>query len=243
MFPAGQVTVSAGSGPTFTTGPAPGYQAGFVQVSARLSGCAGSATLTQRVDLGQGTLVINDGQQGSSCAESEATFAITQGYDPLSTYTWTVSQGRISAGQGTDQITVSDLPFGQYQLQVYLRGTATCPGAPDAEQAYAHNYYTRSPDGSFCVDNPSLRAAEPTATLYPNPSSDQVEVHLTGPTTPADALTVRLFDGYGRLRGELRGTGQAVLRLPTHHLPAGLYLVHLQRGARVLSRQQLKIVH
>ncbi|HEX8506760.1 MAG TPA: T9SS type A sorting domain-containing protein [Hymenobacter sp.] len=79
-----------------------------------------------------------------------------------------------------------------------------------------------------------------TATLYPNPAKETVDVHVEN----ADAtrpVTVRLFDSYGQARAEQISRGAETVRLVTNKLPAGLYFVHILRGKEVLSRQQLRI--
>lgn len=108
---------------------------------------------------------------------------------------------------------------------------------------YQRDYYTRSPDGSFCEQLRVASSPQPTATLYPNPADKSVDVYITNATESTTPYTVRLFDSYGRQRAEQVSKGEKAIRLKTDHLPAGLYFVHILQGTQVLSREQLKIVH
>ncbi len=72
-----------------------------------------------------------------------------------------------------------------------------------------------------------------------------MEVHLSeaslAAASPAEPVMVRLFDAQGQPRAEQRSHGERVLRLKTDKLPTGLYFIHILRGQKVLSRQQLRI--
>ena len=85
-----------------------------------------------------------------------------------------------------------------------------------------------------------MRAVAARATLYPNPATSSVDVHLDN-ADAAHPVTVRLFDGYGRPCAEQASRGEATLRLRTGHLPAGLYYVHLLQGGRVVKREPLQL--
>ncbi|WP_151086968.1 T9SS type A sorting domain-containing protein [Hymenobacter baengnokdamensis] len=206
----------------------------FANPALHLTGLACQQCLTQ------GYLTINDGSTpAATCAPTSAVFSISASQGTQGPYTWQVSQGSIDSGQGTSQITVSGLPFQAYTLQVQVSAPATCAGAADLTQQLSQSYYTRSPDGSLCLNDGASFAA-----LYPNPATDAVEVHLTAATTTsatASPLTARLFDAYGQPRAEQTSHGEAVLRLSTRQLPAGLYFVHLVRKGTVIGRQQLRI--
>ncbi len=217
----------------------------FANPALNLTGLAYRSCLTN------GVLTVNNGPNSGTCAPSSATFTLTESVGTAGPYTWQVSHGTISAGQGSSQITVSGLPYQAYTLTVQVSAPATC-GGPDLSQYYSQDYYTRSPDGNYCLSDGGLVA------LYPNPAREMLDVHLTPASAPAPSLaptnapapngasapiTVRLFDAQGRARAEQVSQGEATLRLLTAKLPAGLYFVHITRGPQVLIRQQLKIEH
>jgi hypothetical protein len=241
-------TVSPDGRATFTTPtagatsvtlvPASGAS-GIVTLTASLSNGCFSTTASRTVAVGEGSMLINDSKNTPTCAVPDATFAITTSYGAPSPYTWQVSAGTISSGQGTGQITVSNLPFQQYRLDVSVASPATCGGSTPIEGFYSQDYYTRN-GLENCPQYLSRNAAAPTATLYPNPAKETVDVHVEN-ADAAHPVTVRLFDGYGRARAEQTSTGAASVRLTTDKLPAGLYFVHILRGREVLSRQQLRI--
>ncbi|GAB3861244.1 hypothetical protein GCM10028822_40420 [Hymenobacter terrigena] len=239
--PAGLVTL-----PTTTAGatsisvvPASGSSTGLVTLTAQISNGCYSTTASRRVAVGQGFLVIDDNDQSERCAEPTTSFTLTEVVGVQGPFTWQVSQGTIQAGQGTNTITVSGLPAQQYQLLASVTAPSACPGASDVSASGSHFYIVGTP-GQYCSMRPAARRAAPTATLYPNPARETVDVHVEN----ADAVhpvTVRLYDGYGRPRAEQTSTGAASVRLATDKLPAGLYFVHILRGKEVLSRQQLRI--
>lgn len=88
------------------------------------------------------------------------------------------------------------------------------------------------------------------ATVYPNPASDQVAIQLNTISNPAEAGTkstgsssiVRLYDAYGKLCLEQRAAAdQEVLSLNTTSLPAGVYVVSISGPNGATIRQRLKI--
>ncbi len=245
--PAGLVTLppnTAGATSTVVA-PASGGASGLVTLTAFLSNGCYSTTATRQIAVGQGYVSISGASATGQewCAEPTATFAIAESYGVKDTYTWQVSDGYIDSGQGTPQITLAGLPYQHYQLQLSVSVDSNCPGAPPVERSVYQGYYIQHPITKS--DCPYLktgnRAASPhTAALYPNPARETVDVQVTN-ATAAHPVTVRLFDGYGRPRAEQTSTGAASVRLATDKLPAGLYFVHVLRGAEVLSRQQLRI--
>ena len=240
--PAGLVTLpsSTAGATSISVVPASGTSTGVVTLTASISNGCYNTTAIRKVAVGQGFLVVNDNQNNETCAIPSTEFAITEGYGAQGPYTWQVSAGYISGGQGTGQITVAGLPYQNYRLTVHVSSPASCPGTAPLEVSFYQDYATQL-GGLFC---PQYRSAAsppaPIATLYPNPAKETVDVHIEN----ADAtqpVTVRLFDGYGQPRAEQVSTGAATVRLKTDHLPAGLYFVHILRGSKVLSRQQLRI--
>ena len=218
---------------------------GLITLTANLSNGCFSTTTSRKVAVGQGFLVVNDGRNTPTCATPSVEYRISEGYGAQGPYTWQVSAGFIESGQGTDRIIVQGLPYQDYRFVATVSSPATCPGAPALQAIYRQDYYTQEPGEAFPC--PRFRPAPsptvaPTATLYPNPARETVDVHLEQADASAAApVTVRLFDGYGRARAERTSHGETTVRLPTEALPAGLYFVHILRGRQVLSRQQLRI--
>ena len=93
-------------------------------------------------------------------------------------------------------------------------------------------------------------------TLSPNPATDEVVVApiaaTPGPATgargaaptsrPGGISTVRVYDSYGRLRHAQPGNGDTAVVLRLQALPVGFYVVHIEQGGAVVSRQHLQIV-
>ncbi|MDO7885950.1 T9SS type A sorting domain-containing protein [Hymenobacter cheonanensis] len=175
------------------------------------------------------------------CAGLPAT--LTASGDNLGTdYRWVINGQAQPQFNGQTEVnyTLPTDPAIDY-LPVTVAVSSACAG-PNPLQATSYFHVTHDAD---CANNLTGPTTESTATLYPNPAREAVEVHLSpGSAASASAknpITVRLFDGQGRPRAEQQSHGEQVLRLKTDKLPAGLYFVHIMRGQQVLSRQQLKI--
>lgn len=243
--PAGLVTfttptVGANSVTIVPTASGSGFS-GTITLTAQLSnGCYTTTTPARTIAVGQGFIVINDRQAPDVCASQSMVFTVTEAYgtQPNAQYTWQVNHGFIAVGQGTSQIQVSGLPNADYEIEVTVSAPSACPGSPI--QTLFGQYVLYNPGtGVYCNPYRSAGPVMPTATLYPNPAKETVDVHVDN-ADAAHPVTVRLFDAYGRPRAEQISSGAAV-RLATDKLPAGLYFVHILRGKEVLSRQQLRI--
>lgn len=241
--PAGLVTlpaITAGATSIAVT-PASGVTSGFVTLTAQISNGCFSGTATRRVAIGDGYMVVNDNQNPRTCAVPSATFTITEKYGAPGPYTWFVSYGTIASGQGTSQIQVTNLPYQDMTLYVYVSSPVACTSSTrnyvetEFFQEYIGNPYSGCQP--FRVASGGTGA---TASLYPNPARETVDVHIENASAAAP-VTVRLFDSYGQPRTEQTSHGETTLRLNTEKLPTGLYFVHILRGQQVLSRQQLRI--
>jgi len=239
--PAGLVTFTTPTaGATSVTLIPASAATGLVTLTAQISnGCYSTTTAPLRVAVGAGFLVVDNNLSPEQCAESSTSFAITANYGAQGPFTWQVSEGVISSGQGSDQITVTSLPYQQYTLSASVTSPATCPGAGSVDGNGQHNYVIGQGTLS-CSFRAAAPPAKPTAALYPNPARETVDVHVDN-ASAAQPVTVRLFDSYGQLRAEQTSTAAATVRLKTDQLPTGLYFVHILRGKAVLSRQQLRI--
>lgn len=228
-IPPNLFTVASGTGPTFQTSNAANGGA-VIQLAISSGGCA-PTTLFKDVAVGvSGSPATAGPDWGNDCGRINRLCRIDN-FDPLATYAISVTGALNLVGLGvtsTGTYTVASGPNGGQPGYIEITATNGC-GTSDVS---ALEVYTPCGDPG--------RPAAPTATLYPNPARETVDVHVEN-ASAAHPVTVRLFDGYGRPRAEQTSTGAASVRLATDKLPAGLYFVHVLRGREVLSRQQLRI--
>nr|WP_277881617.1 T9SS type A sorting domain-containing protein [Hymenobacter cyanobacteriorum] len=209
------------SGNTFTLSD--GSAIGLATVLATLNGDCGSFTISKVVSIGKpNPTVRNLAQPG------EPTFCVfTAPAVPGAGYRWYVDNRLVADANGIE----FEYYFGcRITHVISYEFINDCP-APGAR-----------PSASVTGECRPRTQQAATATLYPNPASESVDVHVENADDDPQPLTVRLFDSQGRPRAEHTGpAGQATIRLRTDKLPAGLYFVHILRGPQVLSRQPLQI--
>ncbi|MDO7850735.1 T9SS type A sorting domain-containing protein [Hymenobacter convexus] len=208
---------------------------GVVTIYANLSNGCFSTIASRRVAVGEGMMEINNGISNPTCATTGIVFNLTSSIGVPGPYTWTTSAGYLSSNNGGQSMLIDGLPFQDYTLTVTVSSPSYCQGAPDVQAVYYQDYYTQG-----CPSYRSAQADKPSATLYPNPARETVDVHVEN-ADAAHPVTVRLFDSYGRPCAEQASRGEATLRLNTDKLPAGLYYVHLLQGGKVVKREQLQI--
>ena len=242
VSPAGLATFTTPTAGATTVGLTPtSGLVGLVTVSATITNGCFSTTASRVLTVGGGIMEINNGRSTPTCATTGIVFDLTTAFGVQGPYTWQTSAGYISSNQGGPSVLIDGLPFQDYQLTVTVSSPSSCPGAPPVQAVYYQDYYTRAPDGSFCQPyRVASGGTGATASLYPNPAKETVDVHIENASAAAP-VTVRLFDSYGQPRTEQTSHGETTLRLNTEKLPTGLYFVHILRGQQVLSRQQLRI--
>lgn len=228
-IPANLFTVASGTGPTFQTSNA-ANGGGVIQLAISSGGCTPTNIFKDVAVGAPGSPATAGPDWGNDCGRINRVCRIDN-FDPLATYAISVTGALNLVGLGvtsTGTYTVASGPIGGQLGHIEITATNAC-GTSDVS---ALDVYTPCGDAG--------RRTASTATLYPNPAKETVDVHVE----QADAthpVTVRLFDGYGQSRAEQTSTGATSVRLATDNLPAGLYFVHILRGQQVLSRQQLRI--
>ena len=196
--------------------------AGLGTVQATLNSDCGTFTLAKPVAVGK----PNPRAVKTSGPGEPTNYTFTAPMVPGASYNWYVDNNLISDENS-------------YELFYYFG----CNVTHVISYAFANDCNTTGnrPSATRTGEcRPRARAdAGTTATLYPNPAKETVDVHLEN--ADAAPVTVRLFDSYGQPRTEQTSHGETTLRLNTEKLPTGLYFVHILRGQQVLSRQQLRI--
>ena len=82
--------------------------------------------------------------------------------------------------------------------------------------------------------------------VYPNPASGVVSILFS--TIETSKIKLELYDMSGKLvknlyEGVLNKNAQRKIELQTKSLPAGIYMVSLQTGNRIVSRNKLVVTN
>lgn len=218
------VTSASGAGPTFvatTTG-----SSGVLTLTATVTSECGMFSVERRVYVGAPEYPnVLQLEPLDGCNNLAAAFQISN-YNPADfAYTLTTTGGLRKFG-GIRSDGTFTIKAGSTGGSVLVTATNTCGGTTSQTDIVLEGC------GAYAY------------TLSPNPAADEVQVQETGPEPTAKnggISSVRVYDGYGRLRLERPGHGARALRLPLRELPDGLYTVHVLRGNAVVSRQRLQI--
>lgn len=238
VSPSGIVTPNSGMGNSFSVQALSGA-GGQATIQATLI-TGGSCELPlPSISLAVGASYVGIGIYGG-CGGLPATFTAS-GQSLGTNYRWTIN-GQAQA-QFNDQAQITyTLPSDPsiYQIPVMVTVASTCPGSGTLSDTY--NVVIEH--GAGCANE--IVVAQPpgptpvTASIYPNPAHESVYVHLENANV-SQPTTVRLFDSQGQLRLEQVSKGEATIALKVNSLLPGIYLVHVLRSNKVITRQQLQI--
>ncbi len=221
--PANLFTVASGTSPTFQTSNA-ADGSGIIQLTIS-GGCA--PVMSKEVTVGRPASPATRGPNwGGDCGPVSKVCRVDN-YDPEAQYVINVSGALRLIGRGVRSdgtYTVRCGGTGGEMGRIEITANNNC----GTSTISALNVTTPCGDNQFA------------ATLYPNPATESVDVHIENADI-AQSIIVRLFDNLGRPRAEQTSAGQEIVHLRTAELPAGFYFVHILRGNEVLSRQQLRI--
>lgn len=91
-------------------------------------------------------------------------------------------------------------------------------------------------DEDATVSTAEATAAPLAVRLFPNPAMDEINLLLEG--APSGRTEVRLFNLQGQLLQDQPFAGaQQLITLSTAQLPAGLYVVHIRQGERMVAKR------
>jgi len=214
--------------------PASGYTGNStVQVVATRSGYAASAPLSRAVRIGPPELIdLQEDSEASDPCLNIAWFTILN-YDPLLTYSGTGLAGRVGDGR----FRVKGRP-GSSSAAFTITVTNACGSTSTSSVAsfpdcgYRYAAHPNPADDDLTIeqtsnDNSSFSAAR------------SASAAATAGSTP---FTVRLYDMYGTLHMQQTASA-ATLQLPVATLPAGLYLLRIEAGGKLVESHQLQITH
>lgn len=127
--------------------------------------------------------------------------------DPNVTYNWIATNGNITGGQGTNEVTVEWIGSGNIQVDLTDGG---CQGTDNMD-------VTANPTGLDEV-------AGINASVYPNPSNGLFNLRLEN----TDELSVRIMDISGKVLRSNQLSGSTLYTLDMETAPTGVYILELE---------------
>ena len=146
-----------------------------------------------------------------------------------STYTWEVTGGTISDGQGTYMITVEWGVPGSGTVTVTEETTAGCEGSSEVFEVFIDN----------CTDI-SETGADDDVAVYPNPAKSMLNIEFNNET--GAEYQVMIYNHLGQIvyqSEKVSTTGKQKLELNIAHLTEGLYFVKISSGEKVVITKQI----
>jgi hypothetical protein len=220
--PAGTTISGSATGSTILLNFSPTFTSGVLIVAANSSMCApatgtprSSSTIWGRPN-NPGAITANP---NVFCSGGVVNFSVTPA-SPLPTYNWTISNGTIDAGQGSNNI---DVIWGvNVAGMVSVRAMNGCGiSAGTSSQSFS----------SGCREEGGGSAAA-AFSVYPNPAHDNVTVSID--VKENTDFTLQLTDVSGRVILSQNVTGTAGLNtyhLNLTHLSKGVYMLYVQSAS------------
>lgn len=146
-----------------------------------------------------------------------------------STYVWTVTNGTISSGQGSNQVTVLWSTTGNGTVKVVETSAATCAGTSPVVSVVI----------SPCTGTEEAKTEG--LNIYPNPASDQLNVSFVDASNTA--LTVKIFNQLGKEVYKSVSTNSAdhsQMQIDISHLNPGTYILQIISDNQVYSKHFVK---
>lgn len=144
---------------------------------------------------------------GESNIEPGTTYTYSVPQDPDVTYDWTVLNGSIESGQGTNEIEVIWNGNGVVEVNLTDGGCEGADGMPVTAIATG-------------IDE----VAGINASIYPNPNNGLFNVQLGN----SETVTARLVDVTGKIISSQQLSGSTVYTLDMQTAPSGIYILELE---------------
>jgi len=138
---------------------------------------------------------------------------------PAVNYNWAITQGTITAGQGTDNI---DVTWGTGTGNVTVNATNTCGASSNRVQTFS----------SVCREESFSYTQDDLYSVYPNPAHDEITINVNVKETTD--ISVQLMDMSGRVvltQNEILSTGLNLINLSLVQLSKGIYMLEVKSTA------------
>ena len=150
---------------------------------------------------------ISTSISGDSNVEPGTTYTYSVPQDPNVTYNWTVTNGSIESGQGTNEIEVIWSGSGDVEVDLTDDG---CQGTDDL----AVTAITTGLDEVAGIN----------ASVYPNPSNGEFNLRVAS----TDVLQVRVIDVSGKVIMSNQVAGSNLYALDLNNVKSGIYILELE---------------
>jgi hypothetical protein len=177
----------------------------WLSENASLTG--GAFSIVQSLVVPADYAEISTSITGDSNVEPGQTYTYSVPQDPNVTYNWTVTNGTIQSGQGTNEIEVIWSGSGNVEVDLTDGG---CAG----EDNMAVTAIATGLDEVAGIN----------ASLYPNPNNGIFTLQLDN----TEPLNVRVLDVSGKLLSSQQLSGSTMYRLSLVSAPIGVYILELE---------------
>lgn len=177
----------------------------WLSENASLTG--GAFSIVQSLVVPADYAEISTTISGDSNIEPGTTYAYSVPQDPNVTYNWTVTNGTIQSGQGTEEIEVVWSGSGDVAVDLTDGG---CAGTDDL----AVTAITTGLDEVAGIN----------ASVYPNPSNGQFNLRVEN----TDELLVRVMDVSGKVILSNQFAGSNLYSLDLNNVKSGIYILEVE---------------
>jgi hypothetical protein len=177
----------------------------WLSENASLTG--GAFSIVQSLVVPADYAEISTSITGDANVEPGTSYTYSVPQDPNVTYNWTVTNGTIQSGQGTNEIEVVWTGSGNVDVDLTDGG---CQGTDNLDVT--------------AIATGLDEVAGINASLYPNPSNGIFNLQVDN----TEPLNVRILDVSGKLFRSEQLSGSTVYRLNMENAPIGVYILELE---------------
>jgi len=220
--PAGTTIMSGQGSTTILLNIGSSFNTGQLTVIASTTACTPGNSTPRTISVAgkPNTPAIITANPGAWCNGESVNFSIAS-VSPIPTYNWTVPNGTISAGQGSNNI---DVTWGNGAGNVNVNASNSCGVSGTRSQSFS----------SVCRESADFEQSNGVFTVYPNPAHDKITLNID---SRADGMyTVVLTDITGRemlMENLYAKDGMNSYTLNLEHFAKGVYMLAVQFEGQV----------
>lgn len=155
------------------------------------------------------------------CDETSENYSVTE--NETSIFTWEVSGGTISDGQGTNLITIDWGLAGNGTITVTEESSNNCVGTSETFEVFIDDCTGINEFGNDIVFS-----------IYPNPANDLINVFVNSPI--GDDFTIKVYNNIGQLMSSKKislNAANQVHQVDVSALNSGLFLLVIESDSKV----------
>lgn len=187
------------------------------------AGLACSTSVVLEIPEGE---VIDFALTGKTILERDEPITFSAGIDTFEVYEWTVQGAEILSGQGSPNLEVSWPEAGTYRLMLKA-------GSSNCQQSKGFRILVEEPVS--VVDKEEFS----TINIYPNPSTDLINIVLEGKTSTAE-LEVMIYTLDGKLVYSV-GQQKFPMQIDLSSFPVATYQLFLKQGGKLVADRKIVV--